>query len=137
MKRIRRFGAGILFLVPVLASCDHPAAPPSRPTYRDPAVPIQARVGAEFAIEIAYNATIPPAYRRELRGPLPDGLVDLGLEGSSDPGTDRKPGSGGTRIHRFKAVRAGGGTIVFAPGGKGDEPGRPDPLTFTVSVAAP
>jgi hypothetical protein len=137
MKTIRRFGAGILFLVPVLGSCDHPAAPPSRPAYRDPAVPIQARVGAEFAIEIPYNPTVAPAYRHELRRPLPDWLVDFGLDGSSDAGADRKPGSGGTRIYRFKAVRAGGGTIVFAPGGKGDEPGRPDPLTFTVTVAVP
>ncbi|HLY76101.1 MAG TPA: protease inhibitor I42 family protein [Planctomycetota bacterium] len=137
MMMIRRLGTGVLLLLAALGSCKPPSSPPPYPVYREPATTIKARVGDEFGIEVSYNPTVAPAYRLELKHPVPDCLSELGTDETSDAGGERKPGSGGTRIHRFRAVRPGLGTVTLSAGSKGDELGRPEPLTFSVTVTGP
>lgn len=110
-----RAGGWILVLgcAVIAASCKDDAPVEKRKVYRADVDPIQVKVGEEFALEMSYNSTVSPDYRRELREPLPGCLKLISTEYPSQGDGSRAPGTGGTKRWILKAVEAADVRLVF------------------------
>jgi hypothetical protein len=118
-------------------SCNDPNRPAARPSFRNPNLPISVKVGEEFTIETGYNATLAPAYRRELQKPLPDCVAYLREDPAPSDSRDRKAGSGEVKRSVFKGLKPGAGKLVFAASATSQDPDPSGRLEFSVSVSGP
>jgi hypothetical protein len=131
------FGWPLATLLALALSCNDPNQPAARPSFRNPNLPISVKVGEEFTIETDYNATVAPAYRRELQKPLPDCVAYLRGDPAASDSRDRKAGSGESKRSVFKGLKPGAGRLVFAASENSKDPDPSGRLEFSVSVSGP
>lgn len=78
--------------------------------YRDPAVPVDVRLGAVFSIVLDSNAST--GYAWQIAQPLDTSIVET-LGSEYHPPPDPMPGAGGTEEWSFRAAGVGRTTIAF------------------------
>lgn len=85
---------------------------------------IEATVGEEFAIELPGQPAT--GFVWSLEASPPDNSIEfVGIEHGEDPGPTMPGSSSGPQFHKFKAVKAGSGSLVFhlqQPWMKGKQP---------------
>ena len=79
--------------------------------YRDPAVPVDVKVGTEFALVLDSNPST--GYQWQLALP-PDAAVVRALGSTYHPPATVLPGAGGSEEWPFRAVGAGRATITLS-----------------------